>query len=145
MVVSFGCFIQKIIQINHIIQTCWPACSHKKPSLHGQTSTVSTHFFTTMKFCGRRHMGISSEQSFGYIGGVREVYGLDLSLLDKLARWNVIGVQGALLSHLVEPIYLYSISLGSLFHPHHLYRALAGRIEDTISGLPPPYRLNVPR
>ena len=90
-------------------------------------------------------MGISSEQSFGYIGGVREVYGLDLSLLDKLARWNVIGVQGALLSHLVEPIYLYSISLGSLFHPHHLYRALAGRIEDTISGLPPPYRLNVPR
>ncbi len=69
----------------------------------------------------------------------------DLSLSDKLARWNVIGVQGALLSHLVEPIYLYSISLGSLFHPHHLYRALAGRIEGSISGLPPPYRLNMPR
>eukprot|EP00096_Caligus_rogercresseyi_P003450 TRINITY_DN1647_c0_g1_i2.p1 TRINITY_DN1647_c0_g1~~TRINITY_DN1647_c0_g1_i2.p1 ORF type:complete len:192 (-),score=52.85 TRINITY_DN1647_c0_g1_i2:877-1452(-) len=68
-----------------------------------------------------------------------------MSCSDKIARWNVIGVQGALLSHFLEPIYFYSVSLGSLFHPHHMFRAVAGRIRDTIAGLPPPYRLNIPR
>ncbi|XP_040570565.1 double-stranded RNA-specific editase 1 [Lepeophtheirus salmonis] len=70
---------------------------------------------------------------------------LTMSCSDKIARWNVIGIQGALLSHFMEPIYFYSISLGSLFHPHHMFRAVAGRIRDTIAGLPPPYRLNIPR
>ncbi|XP_023716854.1 double-stranded RNA-specific editase Adar isoform X3 [Cryptotermes secundus] len=69
---------------------------------------------------------------------------LTMSCSDKIARWNVVGVQGALLSHYVEPIYLESIVLGSLFHPSHMYRAVCGRIETTIQGLPPPYRLNKP-
>lgn len=47
---------------------------------------------------------------------------LTMSCSDKIARWNVVGVQGALLSHYVEPIYLESIVLGSLFHPSHMYR-----------------------
>ena len=51
---------------------------------------------------------------------------------DKILRWNVLGVQGALLSMIIEPIYLYSVTLGSLFHPHHMFRAVVGRIQSVL-------------
>ncbi|XP_070491357.1 double-stranded RNA-specific editase Adar isoform X3 [Chironomus tepperi] len=70
---------------------------------------------------------------------------LTMSCSDKIARWNVLGLQGALLSSIVQPIYLHSIVLGSLLHPNHMYRAIAGRLEKSIKGLPPPYRLNIPK
>lgn len=47
---------------------------------------------------------------------------LTMSCSDKIARWNVLGMQGALLSSIVQPIYLHSIVLGSLLHPNHMYR-----------------------
>lgn len=70
---------------------------------------------------------------------------LTMSCSDKLASWNVLGLQGALLSFFVEPIYLDSLILGGLFHPNHLPRALFGRFEKTLGALPPMFRLNKPK
>ncbi|KAF3857823.1 hypothetical protein F7725_011024 [Dissostichus mawsoni] len=39
--------------------------------------------------------------------------------------WSVVGLQGALLSHLVEPVYLHSVTVGTLSHTGHLSRAFA--------------------
>lgn len=70
---------------------------------------------------------------------------LTMSCSDKVCRWNVLGVQGALLSYYLHPIYLHSVVLGSLFHPTHMFRALTGRIQPTLAPLPPLYRLHTPR
>uniref|UniRef100_A0A8C9JEU3 Adenosine deaminase RNA specific B1 n=1 Tax=Panthera tigris altaica TaxID=74533 RepID=A0A8C9JEU3_PANTA len=60
-----------------------------------------------------------------------------------LTMWNVVGVQGSLLSIFVEPIYFSSIILGSLYHGDHLSRAMYQRIAN-IEDLPPLYALNKP-
>lgn len=39
---------------------------------------------------------------------------------DKIARWNVVGVQGALLSRIIEPIYFDSIVIGQRIEAEHL-------------------------
>ena len=52
------------------------------------------------------------------------------------------GVQGSLLSYYLHPVYLHSVVLGSLFHPTHMYRALAGRIQSVLPSLPENYSLH---
>lgn len=69
---------------------------------------------------------------------------LTMSCSDKVARWCCVGLQGTLLSCFIKPIYLNSLVLGSLFHPHHLYRAVCGRIQNSVQSLPPPFMLHRP-
>lgn len=72
------------------------------------------------------------------------------SCSDKIAKWNVLGVQGALLSVLIEPVYVTSIILGKLFHQGHLSRAVSMRVErdndNSFSNkLPGSYHVNHPK
>ncbi|XP_058153648.1 double-stranded RNA-specific editase B2 isoform X2 [Dasypus novemcinctus] len=66
-----------------------------------------------------------------------------MSCTDKIARWNILGLQGALLCHFIEPVYLHSIVVGSLLHTGHLSRVMGHRTED-IGQLPTSYRHNRP-
>ena len=72
---------------------------------------------------------------------------LTMACSDKILLWNVVGVQGSLLSHWIRPVYFNSITVGSRFHPEHVKRALYGRVggtKDTPLELPFNYRLNEP-
>ncbi|OWF39624.1 tRNA-specific adenosine deaminase 1-like [Mizuhopecten yessoensis] len=71
---------------------------------------------------------------------------LSLSCSDKLARWNVVGCQGALLSNfLSQPIYFDTIVIGSCPYSHDaLDRAVIQRSRG-VGPLPPGYRHGNPQ
>uniref|UniRef100_A0A3P8V7U3 Adenosine deaminase RNA specific B1a n=1 Tax=Cynoglossus semilaevis TaxID=244447 RepID=A0A3P8V7U3_CYNSE len=68
---------------------------------------------------------------------------LTMSCSDKIARWNVVGLQGSLLTYFTEPIYFCSIILGSLYHCEHLCRAMYQRVGE-VEELPPSFTFNRP-
>lgn len=92
---------------------------------------------------------------------------ISFSCSDKIASWNVLGLQGALLSHTFAPVYLDHIVIGGVEDPPEVQegwrdtiraeagRALYGRLEGLsgelkprrtvlMPGLPPPFSLHKP-
>lgn len=71
---------------------------------------------------------------------------MSLSCSDKIARWNMMGIQGCMMSSIVEPIYLsqFVMADGTPFNQMAMERALYRRFTDADKFLTFPFKLHLP-
>ncbi|CAN6230092.1 unnamed protein product [Urochloa humidicola] len=78
---------------------------------------------------------------------------LSMSCFDKITRWSVVGIQGALLSHILEPLYLTTITIGQLPDgapegfsiENNIEKVIDARLSSLSSRLPASFKLSKPK
>jgi tRNA-specific adenosine deaminase 1 len=72
---------------------------------------------------------------------------MSLSCSDKIARWNIMGIQGCMLSSLIDPIYMSSYILpnGTSFNRVAMERAISKRFTKAQQFLTQPFTLQTPK
>uniref|UniRef100_A0A915PD45 Uncharacterized protein n=1 Tax=Setaria digitata TaxID=48799 RepID=A0A915PD45_9BILA len=72
------------------------------------------------------------QQTFADIGASGHVY--VMSLADKMLKWNYSGLQGALLSHLLEPLFITHLCIGTPSNDKAVAHAVLFRFSDIRRG-----------
>ena len=134
--------------------------AHQAPDMAALKS--SSTGFIPAKTSGQAVRGRDGYENFGAIrtkpGRADSVPSISMSCSDKIASWSVLGLQGALLSELFEPVYLSGMVIGGVEREcpdvndliHHdgaiswqnrikreVERAIWGRLESLTGGYPP--------
>eukprot|EP00277_Geminigera_cryophila_P006119 CAMPEP_0179415812 /NCGR_PEP_ID=MMETSP0799-20121207/6453_1 /TAXON_ID=46947 /ORGANISM="Geminigera cryophila, Strain CCMP2564" /LENGTH=533 /DNA_ID=CAMNT_0021188619 /DNA_START=325 /DNA_END=1923 /DNA_ORIENTATION=+ len=133
------------------------------PALHD----IHSHWPSQMRSAhGKLRAKLDSGESLSKLSDNNGPRFVKMSCSDKILRWNVCGLQGSLLSHLLDPVYLCSISVGDPsgggYSHADMARAVCCRLDTAVNSadqgancsqdatnlplppLPGPYRVNHP-
>lgn len=98
---------------------------------HGQLRVKAATGSTTVPVLRIQTRAVfeNSDEDFG----VAHVQFQTMTCSDKILKWNVLGLQGSVLSHILEPVYMNSFTLGNNFDLGHLVRAICCRGSEELN------------